>query len=155
MTLKRWYQLCLFLPLVLPLLFGVTCWVLTGHFFGAITPPRPEPLMAFSTLPLMLLSTITLWLMMGFIFGGIQYLIFVLLLLWFSRDKDVVFIGRLSFFMPLLFIPFCALGLFLAEPRGSAFSLAFFAIPYGYFYVGVVHALTWLMLRFGKVASSA
>ncbi len=154
MTLKRWYQLCLFLPILLPLLFGGLCWLVTGHFMGQMVAPKPEPVMPFLTIPILILSGITMFLVMGLFFGGIPYLAFLGILLWLYKDRDAVFWGRISYILPIFFIPFCAAGFVLIYEQAAAMTLAFMAIPYGYFYVFLAHILTWLALKTGKVTDT-
>jgi hypothetical protein len=148
MTLKRWYQLCLLLPLAFPLFLAALSWLFTGSFMGG-QAPRPEMVMPFLTLPVIALQSFSFLLLTGLMLSGIQYLIFIGFLMWFYKDRDTVFWGRLSFLLPVVFVPVCALGLFLYNP-GTLF-LAFFAIPYGYLYVLIAHLLTLLLLRLGKL----
>jgi hypothetical protein len=145
MKRKSWYNISLFLPMILPFI-AMPLFQDGGKISGAFE--------IFSAIFLL-----------GVIIGGLPYLLFVIGVWWWSRHKTADDMKRLSYIVPVLFYPFCALGITLISltgvPMDSGFQkvatsasgalfagllMAGFAIPIGYFYVGLVHVLTKILM---------
>lgn len=126
-------------------------WLVTGSFGGVLKAPVPRAIMPLEALPTALLTEINALLLFSLWFGGLQYIVFVLLLLWRYQSENAYFWGRLTLFLPMLFVPFCAAGLWLAAPSVSPVYTSLMAIPLGYFYVILAWLFTWLALKAGVV----
>gem|GEM_PF-6266808 len=89
-------------------------------------------------------------------FGGLPYLLFVTAILFWSRNKSVRAIRRLSYFSPLLFVLATAALSLAAIPFGIALREIFlfivifsvYALLFGYLYVFVINYL--YEIFFGK-----
>jgi hypothetical protein len=121
--------------------------------------------------PLLLLpfgaSAVLALLFMSLAFGGVQYVIFALLIfVVIGRLKSTKQIERLSYWAPLMFVPFQAIGWltysYIQRPSNpeltgiwpALFPLAVYALFIGYAYVGLVTLLNWLLARQGWVRDS-
>jgi hypothetical protein len=122
-------------------------------------------------MPLLLLpfgiSAVLALLFMSLAFGGVQYVIFALLLfVVIGRLETTKQIERLSYWAPLMFVPFQAIGWLtysyiqrLSNPEMTGiwpalFPLAVYALFIGYSYVGLIALLNWLLARQGWVRDS-
>jgi hydrogenase/urease accessory protein HupE len=93
-----------------------------------------------------------------------QYLVFYLGIWVWSRHKTVEQMRRLTWYLPLLFVPVCAVGLgiyalYKGVPFAELFNTIFgsmilfspFIVFYGYIYVMFAHLLTWIFKKFGWI----
>lgn len=147
MTLRRWYPRMLFLPLAFPLALCLLTLLLTGDWRGTFHPPLPQMHVESGTLPLIMLADVNRAFGAAALAGGVQYLLFSLFLIRRYRGRSAEFWGRLTWGLPVLFIPFCALGLMVKFSPGEAINAAMASLSYGYFYVLLAHLLTWAALR--------
>jgi hypothetical protein len=132
MTLRRWYLIMLFMPLILPALAFIFAGI-WGY----------ETVMVGMGVLLRLLIICSM-------IGGIPYFFFALAVLWWCRKKSAQEIKKASWWLPWIFTPVC--GLFFAvafnleHPDGDAVEgallMAAFCVPVGFMYVAIVHIFT-------------
>lgn len=142
---KQFYLLSLWLPVALPLLAGLVCFIPGLRFIG--------------------------WwfaLLCGFAlaFGGVQYVVFIAVAFtYWLKDKTGDELQRLSWRLPLYYLPFAAVGYgiykIITEILGGAgvskaleqaaldmFTLfVVMGIPFTYFYVLLAHGLYKLLTK--------
>jgi len=118
---KRYYLSALSLPILIPIVFMLF----------------PD----FSATPLLIFSLV---------FGGVAYLVFVIGVLYFGRQKDGDWYRRLSYFAPIIYAPiqsFTVLIWFWVEGAQDIFSMQgmsvislfmFWSIIIGYLYVSII-----------------
>ena len=134
LTERRFLQLSLVLPLAVPLAIGLMARLTSS-----------EVVDVFAAIFLLSLA-----------FGGLPYLLFVTAILFWSRNKSVRAIRRLSYFSPLLFVLATAALSLAAIPFGIALREIFlfivifsvYALLFGYLYVFVINYL--YEIFFGK-----
>jgi len=152
-SLRQFYLAALFAPLVIPALV----WI--AIFLGASGINSPSEGIALLKIGLGIL-------MIGFPFYGAPYIIFLIVLFRLFQNKDTQYISRISFLIPLLFLPFL-IGVILVfsifdhigfNPNfmsdkywGDLFITSLYAsgleLLFGYGYVFLVHILA-LLLKF-------
>lgn len=132
MTLRRWYLIMLFMPLIFP----AVSYVLAASFgYDTITQAMPNFLLI-----LVVCSVI----------GAVPYFFFALVLVYLYRKKTAEEMRKISWWLPWIFIPVCALFLMaLFHYNNSeqqiflvAIAIAFCSVPVGFIYVFFVHILT-------------
>ena len=139
MGLVRYYQLCLGLPLLVPLLLLVIL-SLTSTFGGFTSYPS-----IFGVI------------VMAPSIGGVPYLLTIVPLLWYGWNREASWWRNLSFVLPLIYALVLGLGYFLLFAiltKGSSLSsgehvelfLAQFGLLIGYAYMALCH-LGLLILR--------
>ena len=134
LTERRFLQLSLVLPLAVPLAIGLMARLTSS-----------EVVDVFAAIFLLSLA-----------FGGLPYLLFVTAILFWSRNKSVRAIRRLSYFAPVLFALATAALRLAAIPFGIALREIFlfvvifsvYALLFGYLYVFVINYL--YEIFFGK-----
>jgi hypothetical protein len=145
--LKRFYQLCVALPLAVPAL----TWPLARFIDsdGAVLS-RAAELAAILTAAALV--------------GGVPYLLLALPLLWVFRHRPARFYERFLLVAPLVFAGFLFVFGFVAAtflPVDQRLNVGLVAGGYyaiwglgvGYFYVGVVHLLRFALCRCGLIGA--
>lgn len=132
MTLRRWYLVMLFMPLIFPALAFIAAgiWGYEAVMVG--------------------IGILLRFLIICSMIGGIPYFFFALGVLWWSRKKTAQEIKKASWWLPWIFTPLCgvffAIAFNLEHPNGDAVEgallMAIFCVPVGFIYVFFVHMLT-------------
>ncbi len=170
MSLKRWYTIMLFLPLIVPLPTGALVLMLTGYAFGNEYGPWPAiqwrvPNTSFLMALLLMINGVIL---MGMVWAGMQYLLFASWVLKKYRKQGAQRLAKLSWRLPVMFFAVWAVSIFIIAAVYSLinpnfqndFWMAFLVCVVGgfylffvsYSYVLFVHSLTWLVRRIGWIA---
>ncbi|GGB93408.1 hypothetical protein GCM10011352_19350 [Marinobacterium zhoushanense] len=125
MTGKRYFQISLLAPLIVPLCAPVLFYTGIG-----------------------LLETLAAVLFFSLIYAGPAYLVFGLAVLFFTRNMSVSQIRRVSYFAPFIFIGILLLIAILAKllwfqhaEFESIFPISVFILIFGYMYVGLVNLI--------------
>ena len=150
-----WYRLMLGLPILVPTLW----WIAAHVFFPNYVWGGRAPSRSVSDLILGSVGAIFTYLYTAAALGGIQYAFFAAGVLWWARRKTAAEFTRPIWKWPLLFVPICGVGTVVLElvfdtnghpvSIGADLFLGLFAIPFGYFYVGLAMGLTCLLAKAG------
>ena len=133
-SLRQYYVFALWLPLIIPAIFLVAPII-----------PQELRLAVF---------------MVALVFG-VQYVMFAIWASCRHRNSTAEELAKFGRKAPLLFVPFCMIWfvayifyeqhymqhLYQGHDIPNILSLSFFAIPIGYFYVGLAHILTFILKK--------
>lgn len=154
MTRRSWYLFSLWLPLLLPIMLLLISLVF------AMLPGQGENGMGWT-------FSIAIFLIFAAAFGGVQYIAFALCVAYWARGKEAWELSKVSWVLPVLFAPVCALGLFiyvvasndsvktLYDAVRMVMGFSAVSILFGYFYVLLIHGLTWALARVGFIKDPA
>lgn len=137
MSIRRWYSIMLFLPLLVPALL-----LLLNQFYSY------EEMMQG-------LGTTARLILISCLIAGIPYLGFAAGVFFWLRKKSIDRIKKLSWFLPWILTPlcglFCLVSFSVMYPGGDAMMVALIfmvlCVPAGFLYVAIVHVLTRLGYR--------
>lgn len=154
MKKKTWYFIALFLPLVVPLLLELLIFI--PQIIGVIFHTQLFATNFYRHFR----TTFSGYFFLPILLGGTfiyPYLLFVVVIMGIICNQPSHKIWRISWALPILFLFIEVITAYFTMGRNSfwelgvGFAIVIVTLIYGYFYVLLAHALTWIFQKTGIV----